>query len=63
MSTTALYYPHTVIRSRNLIKTSLLLWDSVECIVPKRGWKLETPFSEKAYNEATELIVHSRVPN
>ena len=59
----ALYYPHTVIRSRNLLKTALLLWDSVECIVPRSNWRMEAPFKEKSYNEATELIVRPHVPN
>lgn len=59
----ALYYPHTVIRSKNLLKTALLLWDSVECIVPRSNWRIETPFKEKSYNEATELIVRPHVPN
>lgn len=59
----ALYYPHTVIRSKNLLKTALLLWDYVECIVPRPNWRLEAPFKEKSYNEAIELIVHPHVPN
>ena len=60
---TALYYPHTIVRSRNLIKTALLLWDSVECIVPGRDWKLEAPFDQRSYNEAIELIFRPHVPN
>jgi len=59
---TALYYPHTVIQSRDLIRTALLLWDQVECIVPQRGWKMEFPFKEKLYNEALELIAKPCVP-
>jgi len=59
----ALYYPHTIIRSKNLIKTALLLWDSVECIVPEPDWHLEKPFKEQSYNEAIELIVRPHVPN
>ena len=30
----ALYYPHTKIRSEELLKSSLLLWDKVSSIVP-----------------------------
>lgn len=60
---TALYYPHTTIRSRGLIKTALLLWDYVECIVPKRNWEIEKPFDEKSFNEALELITRPYVPN
>jgi len=58
----ALYYPFTTIRSQNLIKTALLLWDSVECIVPTPGWQIEKPFKQKSYNEALELIVCPYVP-
>lgn len=58
----ALYYPFTTIRSQNLIKTALLLWDSVECIVPRRGWQIEKPFKQKSYNEALDLIVRPYVP-
>lgn len=59
----ALYYPHTAIRSKNLLKTALLLWDSVECIVPRSNWRMEAPFKEKYYNEAIDLIVRPHVPN
>lgn len=60
---TALYYPHTIIQSKNLIKTALLLWDSVEVIIPRRNFQLEAPFEEKSYNEAIELIIRGHVPN
>ena len=30
----ALYYPHTEIRSEGLLKTSLMLWDRLHVIVP-----------------------------
>jgi hypothetical protein len=59
----ALYYPHTAIRSQGLIKTALLLWDEVACIVPQRNWPLEKPFSDKALNEAVELLVKRHVPS
>ena len=59
---TAVYYPHTTIRSRDLVKTALLLWDSVECIVPRVDWKMERPFKEKPYNEALEMVVRPHVP-
>ncbi len=59
---TAVYYPHTTIRSRNLVKTALLLWDSIECIVPTRDCQIEKPFKEKTYNEALELIARPYVP-
>ena len=49
---TALYYPYTSIRNRGLVKTALLLWDSIECIVPRPDWQIEKPSKEKSYNEA-----------
>ena len=42
----ALYYPSTTIRNKDLIKTSLLLWDKIECIVPSKDWKKDYPFKE-----------------
>ena len=35
----ALYYPHTEIRSVPLLKTAMLLWDHVEFIVPYSGYR------------------------
>jgi hypothetical protein len=35
----ALYYPHTDIQSPIIIKNALLLWDSIETIVPRANWQ------------------------
>jgi hypothetical protein len=59
----ALYYPHTTIRNPGLIKTALLLWDDVTCIVPERDWRPQQTFKEKALNEAIELITKYHVPS
>jgi hypothetical protein len=59
----ALYYPHTAIRSPALLKTALLLWDDVTYIVPEKGWQHRHAFKDKALNEATELITKYRVPS
>ena len=71
----ALYYPHTDIQSPIIIKNALLLWDSVETIVPYTNWRREGPTGDRAnwprsrhkedrvLREATELIVRPRVPS
>lgn len=44
----AIYYPHTTVRSENLLKSSLLLWDELCVIAPFDGW-------EPDYGEQSEL--------
>jgi hypothetical protein len=57
----ALYYPHTTIRSDHLLKTSLLLWDNVHVIVP---WPHYTPHHRsKEAAEAFSLIVKCHFPS
>ena len=60
---TALYYPHTRVRSKALLKSALLLWDSVECIVPWRDWEDPHPIEEPLYREAAELIITHHIPS
>ncbi|MEY9699471.1 hypothetical protein ABIE71_002214 [Bradyrhizobium diazoefficiens] len=51
---TALYFPHTEIRSQHLLKTSLLLWDKVEFIVPDPNY---VPYyADATVARAIELI-------
>jgi hypothetical protein len=57
----ALYYPHTEIRSRNLLKNSLLLWDKLEFIVPDEGYKPN--YLDKQVAEAIEVIGRQRHPS
>jgi hypothetical protein len=57
----ALYYPHTTVKDRALLKNAMLLWDEVECITPSFG-KRNHYFGEALWDEATELIVKDRVP-
>jgi len=56
----ALYYPHTSIQDLNLLRTSLLLWDSVTTIVPWEGFQpdYETPPERRAW----ELIGRGHFP-
>lgn len=58
----ALYYPHTHIRSELILKNALLLWDSVETIVPSRDWKPSDLPDDRRFREAYELVVAHRVP-
>ena len=45
----AIYYPHTKIRSASFLKSALLLWDEVHVIVPWEGYELEpSPRDEAA---------------
>lgn len=56
----AIYYPHTRMRSEALLKSSLLLWDQVEFIAPEVTF---APAHESPeFAEATELIGHYRHP-
>lgn len=57
----ALYYPHTSIRSPGLIKTALLLWDHVECIVPDTYER--STHMPRDLAEATEIIVRPHKPS
>src|SRR5258708_6239716 len=71
----ALYYPHTDIQSPVIVKNALLLWDSIETIVPHANWKRKGPTGDrsnwqmsgsnkdKLMREAIEIVVRPRVPN
>src|SRR5258708_34951263 len=47
----ALYYPHTQIKSEQLLKTSLLLWDQVNIIAPWENYrpKYDNPIAAEAF--------------
>lgn len=57
----ALYYPHTNITDKNIIKNSLLLWDQVEYITPAANWTHDR-FPSKVFNEAIEIISKPHYP-
>jgi hypothetical protein len=59
----ALYFPHTEIDNPIIIKNALLLWDSVDTIIPSRQWTATRTPTDKLLREATELVVTHRVPN
>jgi hypothetical protein len=47
----ALYYPHTQIKSEHLLKTSLLLWDKVSVIAPWEHYlpNFDNPIAAEAF--------------
>jgi hypothetical protein len=55
----AVYYPHTTVRSPELLKTGLLLWDRVDCIVPNTRFKDRRDQTESV-RRATELLVRNQ---
>lgn len=59
--TNAVYYPSTDVTSPLVLKNALLLWDTLEAIVPRTPWaprRVEDPL----LNEAVDLVVRHRVP-
>src|SRR5262245_9349640 len=59
----ALYYPHTHIDNPIIIKNALLLWDSVDTIVPRKDWVSDRPNDDRDLREAADLVVTRRVPD
>jgi hypothetical protein len=57
----ALYYPHTEIRSESLMKTALMLWDRLYVIVPFEDYKPHYGSSEAA--EGFEIIGKCHTPS
>ena len=56
---TALYFPHTKVRSQNLVRTALLTWDKLEWIAPHQRYKAD--YDDNQMDEAIELIGKKRV--
>jgi hypothetical protein len=57
----ALYYPYTSVQDANLLKTSLLLWDSVTTIVPDPSFSPLYP--TKALSDAWAIIGRGHPPS
>lgn len=57
---TALYFPHTEVRSEQLVRTALLQWDQLEYIAPYQGYR--PTYEDRDVAEAMELIGHARCP-
>lgn len=54
----ALYYPHTHIRSAGLLRTALLTWDRLEFLVPWEHFGFS--YKEREFAEAVEVIGRRR---
>ena len=57
----ALYFPHTEIRSEGLFTTALLLWDQVHVLVPWDGY--QPSYKNKDHAMAFELIGKCHAPS
>jgi hypothetical protein len=60
MRYSALYYPHTRLRTESLLKNALVVWDHVYCIVPKSSFQA-APHAGPLVQRAMELIVRNRI--
>lgn len=58
----ALYYPHTTVQNEELIKTGLLLWDKLECIVPSEESYSSGLNQNIELEQASEIILTGYVP-
>lgn len=58
---TALYYPHTRIEDRGILKAALLLWDSIEFIAPWPDFRARSEDSE--VQAALDLIARPYYPS
>lgn len=57
---TALYFPHTEVRSKALVKSALLTWDKLEWIAPYREFRPD--YDDVGIARAIELIGSGRAP-
>jgi hypothetical protein len=55
---TALYFPHTEVRSKSLVRNALLTWDSLEYIAPYEQYRPE--YTDVQMAEAMEIIGSAR---
>jgi hypothetical protein len=56
---TALYFPHTEVRSKSLVKAALLTWDKLETIIPFPEYR---PRYEGVVARAMEIVGAARPP-
>jgi hypothetical protein len=57
---TALYFPHTEVRSESVVRTALLTWDKLEFIAPFASYR--PTYKNRSVARAMELIGEPRVP-
>jgi hypothetical protein len=60
---TALYYPHTHVTNPIILKNALLLWDSLETIVPSAPRGSRVLAKNRLLQEAVDLVVRPRRPS
>jgi len=58
----ALYYPHTEVSNPTILKNALLLWDSLETIVPHMPRPLPHGPKDRLLQEAAQLVINPRRP-
>jgi hypothetical protein len=61
MAYSALYYPHTGIKTLELMKLSLLLWDQVEYIFPFEGYRSDS--DNPLLDEGAEILARPLCPS
>lgn len=59
----ALYYPHTEVGNPTILKNALLLWDSLETIVPRMPKPSPHGLNDGLLIEAARLVVSPRRPS
>lgn len=59
----ALYYPHTEVGNPTILKNALLLWDSLETIVPRMARPSPHGPKDRMLQEAARLVVTPRCPS
>jgi hypothetical protein len=59
----ALYYPHTEVGNPTILKNALLLWDSLETIVPRMPRPSPHGPKDRELVEAARLVVRPRRPS
>jgi hypothetical protein len=62
MSSTALYFPHTVCNDKSLLKSALFLFDDLEYIIPWKNFDRDNPPKDPQVREAMELMGRPIMP-
>ena len=62
MKEIGLYYPHTKIRDPRMLKGAMLIWDSVEIIVPNEWHQLGADTDEVRHVIKETKFLRSRIP-
>jgi len=57
---TALYFPHTEVRSKSIVHIALLLWDALEFIVPRESYRPQ--YADREMAQAMDIVGKKRTP-